>query len=369
MSGDKVPQDVLINVRDRIERAKLEKEKYAKAAVSPLSYKLVEEMHVPTCKNHINLFLVQLEPDQVRRIFAGRKETVIVQVSRALAHELLPFNTDNRKWKEENIKSFFTQIISGQFRHTHQGIAFRYDGTLNDGQNRLLALSRLPEGHPGVFLNVTFNETKEDQLATDQRPARTICDGARLMGVDLNGFGASIAKYGIIGDVVHSKEKPTVEGVLDFISKHEDPFQFIVDDCMHGIGKKPTAAAMFAVFLAATDTRYPRERIKEFVTVLSTFRSGGPHDNAAISLCNTLERFKKKKTDVLRQEVFAKTECALWHFLRYQDLLKIMPSSKRWFALYGPDNPVPTEPLKNYHPDPEVMKTSKYWRKDGAVKE
>ena len=48
-------------------------------------------------------------------------------------------NTHNRSYNHRQVDTFAMAMRGGRWEHTHQGIAFRRDGTLADGQHRLLA--------------------------------------------------------------------------------------------------------------------------------------------------------------------------------------------------------------------------------------
>ena len=67
------------------------------------------------------------------------------KVTPALAREWLKFNTNNRNPRLRHVESLRSAFLRGEYRFSHQGIAFSVDGDLLDGQHRLMAISGLPE--------------------------------------------------------------------------------------------------------------------------------------------------------------------------------------------------------------------------------
>lgn len=66
--------------------------------------------------------------------------TVIEIITPELAAAYLRTNSNNRNLRPGRVAYFQKLIETGEFRTTHQGIAFRPDGTLLDGQHRLAAI-------------------------------------------------------------------------------------------------------------------------------------------------------------------------------------------------------------------------------------
>jgi hypothetical protein len=56
------------------------------------------------------------------------------------AQEMLRHNTRNREVVRMNVRAYVEDMLAGEWPRTHQGIAFGRDGTLYDGQHRLLAV-------------------------------------------------------------------------------------------------------------------------------------------------------------------------------------------------------------------------------------
>lgn len=69
-----------------------------------------------------------------------------VKITPALAREWLGLNTRNRAVYKSHLRSLEAMFGRGEFKTTHQGIAFDESGKLLDGQHRLLAIAQQPDG-------------------------------------------------------------------------------------------------------------------------------------------------------------------------------------------------------------------------------
>lgn len=80
------------------------------------------------------------EAIEIARLHAhaeGNLRSSIVRVTPALAAEWMKQNTTNRRLRPAVVDSYARQMAAGQWRMTHQGVAFTADGELVDGQHRL----------------------------------------------------------------------------------------------------------------------------------------------------------------------------------------------------------------------------------------
>jgi len=66
--------------------------------------------------------------------------TKLTTVTPKMASEMLKSNTGNRKIRINHVNRLKTEILAGRWLVTHQGIAFAEDGSLIDGQHRLMAI-------------------------------------------------------------------------------------------------------------------------------------------------------------------------------------------------------------------------------------
>jgi len=102
------------------------------------------------CKNTIDL-----DPDDYFVIFAdGGIQTETILVTPALAKAWLERNVINRPLVERHVEDLVWEVKAGNWKLTHQGIAFNREGRLIDGQHRLTAIVR---ANVSMDVRVTFN--------------------------------------------------------------------------------------------------------------------------------------------------------------------------------------------------------------------
>ena len=113
-----------------------------------------------------------------------------INITPAMALEwLTKFNTDNRDAKKHYISRIANDIMNDWWNDTHQGIAFRGDGqvsdgnrsglVLGDGQNRLMGIVR---ANKPAQIRVFLGLTKSAMLAIDGNAPRTIRVSLGLQG-------------------------------------------------------------------------------------------------------------------------------------------------------------------------------------------
>lgn len=119
-------------------------------------------------------------------------KTTLMSVSPAQAREWLKYNSGNRRLRPNVVEGLLTAYQRGEWKVTHQGIAFGKDGKLLDGQHRLTFISQLPEGER-VSINVTADCDGDIFDAIDLHQRRTLSD---ITGVssDLGAVGRFFAR-------------------------------------------------------------------------------------------------------------------------------------------------------------------------------
>lgn len=101
-------------------------------------------------------------------------ETEWVNVTPKMAAEWLgKFNNDNRSIRRLVVARYRHDMETGQFPVTHQGIAFADDGSLIDGQHRLMAIR---DSGKAMWLIVSRGHPKEIQQFLDRGSRRKPSD-------------------------------------------------------------------------------------------------------------------------------------------------------------------------------------------------
>lgn len=98
-------------------------------------------------------------------------------VTPAMAEYYLGKNTANRKVSERRVRIYERDLVGGNFGTTHQGIAFYNDGSLADGQHRLLAIVK---ANISAKLLVVTGIKKEDAIHIDSGRARSMSDSIKI---------------------------------------------------------------------------------------------------------------------------------------------------------------------------------------------
>jgi hypothetical protein len=103
--------------------------------------------------------------------------TTTVVVTPAMATAWLMKNTANRPLVMWRVNALKRAILAGEWRYTHQGIAFDKNGVLQDGQHRLKAVAE--SGRP-VEMLVTRNCDPEAFKVIDTGARRSIADSLAM---------------------------------------------------------------------------------------------------------------------------------------------------------------------------------------------
>lgn len=109
----------------------------------------------------------------------------VADIGPELATAMLALNVSNQRNKiGASIDRFARDMEAGQWRLTHQAIAFNRAGQLHDGQNRLTAVVR--SGSTVPFLVAFGAGGNEEMVVIDTGKARTPVDAGRVLGMDVD---------------------------------------------------------------------------------------------------------------------------------------------------------------------------------------
>lgn len=103
-----------------------------------------------------------------------KESAQIVTASPAIVDYLLTLNTNNRSVRRTVVEQYKAEIAAGRWRLTNQGIGVCEDGTLTDGQHRLLAIAE--SGYPAVRFVLVTGLKEEARLAVDTHAKRSARD-------------------------------------------------------------------------------------------------------------------------------------------------------------------------------------------------
>lgn len=100
-------------------------------------------------------------------------KTQVMQVTPEIAAQWLCRNIKNRPLRPAVVEGLVSAIQRGEWKLSHQGVAFARDGTLLDGQHRLTAIVQAERAVP---LTVTFDAPAESFDVLDVGVKRTLSD-------------------------------------------------------------------------------------------------------------------------------------------------------------------------------------------------
>lgn len=151
-------------------------------------------------------------------------ETRLTLVTPQMAREWLDRNTDNRPLRPGVVDGFLAAYRRGEWKITHQGIAFAKSGRLLDGQHRLTFISELPD-KTVVPMNVSADLDEDTFDSIDQGFKRTTSDLYSVSG------GLVAAARFILRIAVPDRAGITPQFTKPFIDWVEPEYELLITFC------------------------------------------------------------------------------------------------------------------------------------------
>ena len=250
-----------------------------------------------------------------------------VLVTPAMAMDWLDnANTSNRKVSDAHVQRLARDMTSGEWKLTHEGIAFDPSGILLDGQHRLWAvvMSETP-----VEMHVWRNVTREALMAIDCGKPRTLCDVLRLSGghgdvgtTDMAVLRAMLG--GLAGPVALTSSQ-----AADALGKHAAAVKFAVEALprVRAIACASTRAVIGRAYYSCD-----HDRLRDFARMLGT---GVVPEGGSVAVV-LLRQFLCEKAGHSRQaghERYTKTQRALVAFLKGEPISRLYAATQEHFPL------------------------------------
>ena len=240
-------------------------------------------------------------------------------------------NNPNRRVRPNEVNSIARDIEHGAWEITHQGIAINCDGSLKDGQHRMLAVIKT-----GVPIGIWVYRGLRDRAmwTVDIGKNRTIPDAMGLMGLECNKSTVAIARRMMMS--MRVKMLIDRAQMMSFIDAHREAIAF-ASQYSGFSGKRISNASIRAVIARALYTQ-DRARLVEFMVVLRDGVILNQDDDFAAS---ALMRFINSNVcrglggSTYRLELYCKTEAALMAFLERRRVSRIVPATNELFPLPG----------------------------------
>jgi hypothetical protein len=151
--------------------------------------------------------------------------TKVVNVTPDMAREWLASNTKNRKGRPCVVDKYARDMVEWKWMLTHQGIAFDADGTLIDGQHRLLAICK---ANVPVQMMVTRGFEPHTMSMVDVGAGRRLSDIIRWETDDawINSKQTQALARFIYSEMMRINHSPSIRELIDFMRKYEPAMRY-----------------------------------------------------------------------------------------------------------------------------------------------
>lgn len=230
-------------------------------------------------------------------------------------------NQNNRSLRMEQAKRFARDMGAGHWNLTHQGIAFYEDGTIADGQHRLMAI--VLADMPMKFL-VTKGLQKISSKAIDQNVPRQAFDAIAIAGgpVWIERNVVAIVRF-IRTKIVNNDVQMSTPEILEFALRHESNL-ILANKLISGARRRHvTAAGMGANYFCAISGGESFEKLKRFSQVMITGEITNSKENAAIRLREYMMSNSECWNGTMRIDTSKRAQRAIKLFCQEQQIAKL----------------------------------------------
>lgn len=244
-----------------------------------------------------------------------------------MAAEWLKNKAPNREIKQRIVDQYCAEIRSGNWKITHQGIAFDENGMLSDGQHRLEGV--VAAGTP-VVMFVSYNVPRDAPI--DSGSTRTQADNFTIQtGMKITDQHVAIATK-MLSLTANRKDKINSSRVLECILKYKDSIDFVIrlKNKYRHVGLSD--ATISSVIARAYYYEDP-DMLSSFWKALQTNTFESMDERVAILLRNTIQSRLKSKTKISIYDKYALTESAINSFCRKSGIKTIKPAVKELYPL------------------------------------
>jgi hypothetical protein len=250
----------------------------------------------------------------------------LVNVTPSLARNWLVYNQINRPVKPQVVDEYIRQIESGQWKRTHQGIAFTHNGTLIDGQHRLLAIIRTGRTLPML---VFTNEPAENYEFIDCGRTRSNLDMLRIGQRDntLDSVHLETLRSFLAGRSCKTRGQWTSAELNKLFQKYCDAICLAVDlfrDCKNKNLNDPTVRGV----IARAYYHIPKEWLAAFANQLINGCHSAPINELRQNLLDWTNRREPTK-----REIYRRCESALYLFLLKWNHWNCENNRDEWFPI------------------------------------
>ena len=264
--------------------------------------------------------------------------TVTETITPQIAIEYLKRNNpDNRKISRASVEDYARQMARGEFRHTHQGIGFLEDGTLGDGQHRLLGVVK---SGCTVQMNVSYGLTKEDLLAVDRGRSRSVRDVVKIAGVDKSvgyepiGNSKMVSTLSQLVECNYQKMRLNSNEVVHLFNAFQTQATYVFENIITKACGKGCQSPAFAAGVAAMYCGVDKDTVRKFFEVFTKADIAGCDGlnvRAVLNWRQQIDSMKAKRIHLDREKMYLGTQNAIYHFANNTSTTSIrVPATPRY---------------------------------------
>lgn len=197
-----------------------------------------------------------------------KEKVEVVEITPAMAAEMLAMNTNNRKMKPAVVEKYKKDLLNDKWVFGTCQICFAEDGTLLDGQHRLKAII---EANKAVPMIVIRNMCRDAIRVIDSGNPRNVGDMFRIEGVNYSSYigGIAIRFQGMNNQIYSPRARSyTHQEYWDLYQEHADWYDEVAPKAVAWGNQSKLFPACFlgALYLHLTKTKHhPEETVDKFI--------------------------------------------------------------------------------------------------------
>lgn len=243
-------------------------------------------------------------------------KTEVVRITPSMAEHYLSKNVLNRSISRPLIEKYAYDMENNNWVLNHQGIAFYEDGTIADGQHRLLSIIKSRKTIP---MMVTTGVKKPAAITIDVGRKRSVSDGIHIGGFSDWITQRHIALINQIADPKRLTPKETVE----WLDGMKSSAQFAVDVLRSSKRALVNSTLHAAMALAHFYNPEKEEMLKRFAEVYMDGMANNKKELSAIKLRDEFMSNTRNGASY-RKDKFLKAQRALQAFLDGEVLSRLV---------------------------------------------
>lgn len=265
--------------------------------------------------------------------------TQIETITPQIASEYLMHNVqNNRSLRRKHIETLASDMASGAFRCTHQGIAFDDKGNLIDGQHRLNAilLANVP-----VRMMVTRGVPTDIINTVDKGAGRSLRDTMVITYTGMDEKSRALCHRDVLNAIstiirisFHEQRKVSQHDAITFFEANEEACLSLYRACKGGCGKK--SGVQMAACLAALMCGVSEETVRKFNQVFRDANIEGcdPYNvQIVLSWRHYIDGLKAKHMSINAYAMYYTMQFVLWNFANNTRLAKTSQVTEEKFAV------------------------------------